>query len=368
MPAVDRRLIQNFEWPILGLVLALSLIGVMNLISAAPETGDWMPATAKRQFYFLLVGLLCMLVSLIPDYRTLERVAIPFYLLCVGLLVAVLMVGPVIHGSQRWLVLGPLRLQPSEPVKLAVLILFAHRLSRQALSTELGLTQLLAPAAWFAVPAALVVRQPDLGTTLSIALLAGSLLLMGRVRLSTLAWLGAAGIAGASGAWFFYLHDYQKQRLLTFLNPEQDPLGAAYHAIQSQIAVGSGGFLGQGFLRGPQSQLDFLPEQQTDFVFSVLAEEWGFLGAASVLLLYLGLILRGLMIARSSKDLFGAYLAVGVSALFFWGVAINVGMVLGVLPVVGVPLPFFSYGGSSLLTCLVGAGLLMNISMRRYVF
>ncbi len=165
-----------------------------------------------------------------------------------------------------------------------------------------------------------------------------------------------------------YLRDYQKERLFTFLDPERDPLGAAYHAIQSQIAVGSGGLLGEGFLQGTQSQLDFLPEQQTDFVFSVLAEEWGFVGAGLVLGVYVALMLRGLIIARVSKDVFGCGLALGVAALFFWSGAINVGMVLGVLPVVGVPLPLLSYGGSSLLTCFIGTGLMMNVSMRRYVF
>ncbi len=368
MPAIDRRLIQNFEWPLFGLLLVLALIGVMNLISAAPETTDWMPQTAKRQFYLLALGLLGLVVALLPDYRSLERLALPIYVLCVGSLVAVLIVGPVINGSQRWIVLGPLRLQPSEPVKLALVILFARLLARQETRSQLGLLELLRPAILFALPAVLVLRQPDLGTTMLLALLAGTYLLVARVHLSTLLWLGAAGIAGASGSWFFYLHDYQKERLLTFLSPERDPLGAAYHAIQSQIAVGSGGFLGKGFLRGPQSQLDFVPEQQTDFVFSVLAEEWGFVGAAFVLLLYLGLIVRGLMIARASKDLFGAYLALGVSAVFFWAASINIGMVLGVLPVVGIPLPLLSYGGSSLLTCLIGTGLLMNISMRRYIF
>lgn len=368
MPAIDRRLIQNFEWPLFGLVLLLALIGVLNLISAAPETTDWIPEAAERQFYFLALGLICLVVSLLPDYRSLERLAVPIYILCVGLLVAVLVVGPVIHGSQRWIVAGPLRIQPSEPVKLAIVILFARLLARQGAVSELGIMELLIPTALFGLPAVLVLRQPDLGTTMLLALLAGTFLLVARVRLSTLVWLGAAGVAGAGGSWFFYLHDYQKERLLTFVSPERDPLGAAYHAIQSQIAVGSGGFLGKGFLRGPQSQLDFVPEQQTDFVFSVLAEEWGFVGAAFVMLLYLGLILRGLMIARASKDLFGAYLALGVSALFFWAASINIGMVLGALPVVGVPLPLLSYGGSSLLTCLIGTGLLMNISMRRYVF
>ncbi len=370
MHGIDRRLIQNFEWPLLALVLAVSLIGVVNLVSASSEvaTGGAIPSTAWRQLVWLGVGTVALLLVVLPDYRMLERFALPLYGLCVALLLLALIAAPVINGSQRWLLLGPIRLQPSEPTKLALILLLARALQRRAGGRELELRDLALPGLLVAIPCVLVLRQPDLGTTLLLALVAGSFMLFSRVRMRLLAGMGAAGIAGASLAWFYYLHDYQKERLLTFLEPERDPLGSAYHAIQSQIAIGSGGVFGRGFLRGPQSQLDFLPEQQTDFVFSVLGEEWGFVGATFVLLLYLAILVRGLMIARASKDAFGTYLAVGVVSLLFWGGAINVGMVLGALPVVGVPFPFLSYGGSSLLTCLLGAGLLMNVSMRRYVF
>jgi rod shape determining protein RodA len=368
VPAIDRRLIQNFEWPILCLGLLIGAIGIINLVSAAPETGAILPATAKRQLAWFGVSCLAMLAVLLPDYRSLERLAIPIYVLCCVLLVGVLLVGPVINGSQRWLVAGPVRLQPSELTKLALLMLFARLLARRSPSQHVDLLDLAVPALLIAVPAVLVLRQPDLGTTLIILIVSGSYLLVARVRFALLASLGAGAVAAALVAWFFFLHDYQKDRILVFLDPERDPLGAAYHSIQSQIAIGSGGLLGKGFLQGSQSQLDFLPEQQTDFVFSVLGEEWGFLGAATALLVYLGILIRGLMIAQASKDAFGGYLALGVVALLFWSAAINVGMVIGVLPVVGVPLPFLSYGGSSLLTCMVSLGLLMNISMRRYVF
>ncbi|MCP4003544.1 MAG: rod shape-determining protein RodA [bacterium] len=368
LAAIDRRLIQNFEWPIFVMGLSLAIIGVVNLISASPEQTGGIPDTAWRQLIWTGVGLGALVVTLLLDYRNLQRLAFPLYFLCIGLLAAVLLTGPIIGGSQRWLVFGSIRLQPSEPTKLAVMILFARLLARRTSNAEIGLTDLVAPALLMAVPAALVLRQPDLGTTLLILIVPGTYLLVARVRIRSLVSLAAAGAAAALTGWFFYLHDYQKERVLTFLNPERDPLGAAYHAIQSRIAVGSGGLFGKGYLRGPQSQLDFLPEQQTDFVFSVLAEEWGFVGAGAVLLLYLGMMIRGLMIAHASRDLFGTYLAVGVVALFFWAGAINVGMVVGVLPVVGVPLPMLSYGGSSLLTCMIGLGLLMNISMRRYIF
>ena len=366
---IDRRLIQNFDWGLLILVLLLGSLGIVNLISAAPGSAEsWLPYTAKRQMIWFAVGSVAMFAMVLIDYRRLERLSLLFYLGCVALLVAVLFLAPIINGSQRWIVLGPARLQPSEITKLAMILLFARMLQKTSATEELGFRQLALPALAIAIPCALVLRQPDLGTALSIALVAGSFAVVARIRLSTVLSLGVAGATGAGLAWFFCLHDYQKQRLLTFLDPERDPLGAAYHAIQSQIAIGSGGLFGRGFLQGPQSQLDFLPEQQTDFVFSVLGEEWGFVGAGVVLCLYAALMLRGLMIARASKDAFGSYLAVGVVGLFFWAGAINVGMVLGLLPVVGVPLPFLSHGGSSLLTAMLACGLLLSVSMRRYVF
>jgi len=368
MPGIDRRLIQNFEWPIFVMGLAVALIGIVNLISASPERGALLPDTAWRQLVWMGLGLVLLLTTLLLDYRTLERVAVPFYVGVIALLVAVLFIGRIVNGSQRWIDLGPMNLQPSELAKLALIVLFARILARRSASAPVGLLDLVGPALIVALPAALVVKQPDLGTALVLCIVSASFLAVTRVRVGSLVLIATAGIAAVTVAWLFFLHDYQKERVFTFLNPERDPLGAAYHAIQSQIAVGSGGLFGKGFLHGSQSQLDFLPEEQTDFVFSVLSEEWGFVGTATVLLLYLGILIRGLMIAHSSKDLFGAYLAVGIVALFFWAGAINVGMVIGVLPVVGVPLPMLSYGGSALLTCMVALGLLMNVSMRRYIF
>jgi rod shape determining protein RodA len=370
MPGIDRRLIQNFEWPLFTMALLVVGIGIVNLVSASPEqaAGVGVPQTALRQLAWLGIGVVLMFATLIPDYRSLERVALPFYLVVIVLLGVVLVSGRIVNGSQRWIHFGPINLQPSELAKLAMILLFARLLARRSTTVPMGLFDLVLPGILIAVPAALILKQPDLGTTLVVSIVSVSFLAVTRVRLSSLALLGSGGIAGIVLAWIFYLHDYQKERVFTFLNPERDPLGAAYHSIQGLIAVGSGGLFGKGFLQGSQSQLDFLPEQQTDFVFSVLGEEWGFVGTATMLLLYLGILIRGLMIAHSSKDLFGAYLAVGVVALFFWAGAINVAMVIGMFPVVGVPLPLLSYGGSALLTCMVALGLLMNVSMRRYVF
>jgi rod shape determining protein RodA len=368
MPGIDRRLIQNFEWPIFVMGLAIALIGIVNLISASPERSAFLPDTAWRQLVWMALGLALLLATLLLDYRTLERIAIPFYGGVILLLVAVLFIGRIVNGSQRWIDLGPMNLQPSELAKLALIILFARLLARRSATSPIGLLDLVGPAVLVAIPAALVVKQPDLGTALVLCIVSASFLAVTRVRVTSIVLIVAAGVAAVTVAWLFFLHDYQKERVFTFMNPERDPLGAAYHSIQAQIAVGAGGLFGKGFLHGSQSQLDFLPEEQTDFVFSVLGEEWGFVGTASVLVLYLGILIRGLMIAHSSKDLFGAYLAVGIVSLFFWAGAINVGMVIGVLPVVGVPLPMLSYGGSALLTCMIALGLLMNVSMRRYIF
>jgi rod shape determining protein RodA len=366
--AIDRRLLQNFDWVLGGLALLLALIGVLNLISAAPAAPGEIGALPWRQALWLGVGLVGMAVFLLIDYRTWDRLALPFYVGTILLLVGVLLFADVVKGSQRWLALGPARLQPSELAKLALILVLARMVYRRRPTPTAGVQELALPALLAVIPAVLVLQQPDLGSGLLLLLIAGSFLLLVPVPLRSLAWLGAVLGAGACGTWFFYLHGYQKERILTFLNPERDPLGAAYHTIQSQIAVGSGGLFGKGFLQGSQSQLQFLPEQPTDFVFSVLAEEWGFVGAAVVLLLYLALLVRGLVVARTAKDLFGTALAVGAVSMLFWPAAVNVAMVLGLLPVVGIPLPFLSYGGSSLLVSLLAVGLLMNVSMRRYLF
>ncbi|MFQ5699164.1 MAG: rod shape-determining protein RodA [Myxococcota bacterium] len=368
MPGIDRRHLETFEWPLFSMALALSVIGIVNLVSAAPEQVPGMPPTALRQLFMLGVGLAAMALTLLVDYRVLGRLAGPVFVATVALLIAVLVAGPVIKGAQRWLVLGPLRIQPSELAKLGSVLIVARWLDRNAQQAEMRLSYLLPLALLVAVPVVLILQQPDLGTASLVALIALSVLPVTGVPLRGFVGLAGAGLAAVAGAWLFYLRDYQKERVFTFLDPSRDPLGAAYHAIQSQIAIGSGGLLGKGFGQGSQSQLDFLPEQQTDFVFSVLGEEWGFVGAGLVLLLYLGLLLRGLSIARSSKEPFGSYLALAVVAMLFWPAAINAAMVLGLVPVVGVPLPFLSYGRSALLVSWIGIGLLMNVSMRRYLF
>ena len=281
------------------------------------------------------------------------------------LLVMVLFIGKSAGGARRWLLLGPISIQPSELVKLSVIIMLAKYYSQHADTRGFTLRQLFIPFLLTAVPFVLIARQPDLGTAVLVVLIAGSMTLFVRIERRTLLSLMAAVTIMAPLIWIS-LKGYQKRRILTLLDPNSDPLGAGYHIIQSKIAIGSGMFTGKGFLKGTQNALSFLPEQHTDFIFSVLAEEWGLLGCCIVLLAFLIFVVWCLNIASGCRDSFGAILTVGITAMIFWQVFINVGMVMGLMPVVGVPLPLISYGGSSVLTILLGAGVLMSVSMHQF--
>jgi len=362
----DRRLVQNFDWLLLGLVCAITAMGLVNLYSAGYNRGEGTPLYIK-QLYWLAVGLALMLLTLFYDYRHLEKLGYPAYLLSLLLLVGVMVAGKMVSGSRRWLPLGPFAFQPAELTKVAIILLLATYFNRRPWLGKMRLKELLLPGVLVLVPVGLIIKQPDLGSGILVTLVAASMILFVGVHWRTLAALALTLVVSSPMIWGF-LKDYQKQRVLTFLNPDQDPLGAGYHIIQSMIAVGSGQFWGKGFLQGTQSQLYFLPEQHTDFVFSVFAEEWGFVGSVVLLLLFTGVALWGLQVARDCKERFGQLLALGVTALIFWQIFINLCMVTGFLPVVGIPLPLFSYGGSSLITTLLGVGFLLNIRMRRYLF
>jgi rod shape determining protein RodA len=263
--------------------------------------------------------------------------------------------------------LGPFSIQPSEMAKVAVIIVLARYYAKLINTDGLTLRDLMFPVLLTAIPFALIVRQPDLGTAMVIALIAGAMTLFAKIERRAFSWLLVTFALLIPSVWFF-LRGYQKQRILTFLNPDRDPLGAGYHIIQSKIAIGSGMLTGKGFLKGTQNALSFLPEQHTDFIFSVLAEEWGLMGTLTVIFLFLFIIAWGLRIAGRCRDPFGTLLAVGVTAMIAWQALINIGMVMGLMPVVGVTLPFVSYGGSSIITMMMGIGLLMNVSMRRFKF
>lgn len=363
----DRRLITNFNWAYLLLVLLIGLIGIANMYSA---TSSWTAAAQPvyiKQFYWVGIGLAIVALVCLFDYRHLEYLSAPLYMGNLLLLAIVLAFGKTSMGATRWIGLAGLNVQPSEIMKIVIIIILARYFSQNAHLRGFSLRELVLPGLILGVPALLVMKQPDLGTALLVLCIGGTMALFAGIKRSTIIFLGLSGIAAACGGWFL-LHDYQKMRILTFLNPERDPLGAGYHIIQSKIAVGSGGFDGLGFMKGTQSQLSFLPERHTDFAFSVFAEEWGLTGCLLLLVFYCLIVLWGLNIALRSHDRFGMYLSVGVCAMLFWHIVVNLGMVIGLLPVVGVPLPLFSYGGTSMVTTMTGVGLLLNVGMRRFMF
>jgi rod shape determining protein RodA len=365
---IDRRLVQYFDWWMLILIAIVGGIGMVALYSAV-HAGN---ATGQvglftKQLVWYSAGTVAMVLAFLFDYKNVERWAHLFYAICVAMLIGVLIFGKYVGGARRWLMLGPFTVQPSEIVKLAVIFVLAKYYARVSTTKGVNFRELVTPVVLTAIPFILIVRQPDLGTAMVVALIAASITLYAKIERRTLICL-IAGCSLAVPLVWMALKGYQKQRILTFLNPDRDPLGAGYHIIQSKIAVGSGMLSGKGFLKGTQNSLDFLPEQHTDFVFSVLAEEWGLVGAVIVLVVFLLLITCGLRIAQRSRDPFGTILAVGVTAMISWQVFINIGMVMGLMPVVGVTLPFISYGGSSVISMMAGAGLLLNVSMRRFMF
>ncbi|MBS3809719.1 MAG: rod shape-determining protein RodA [Desulfobacterales bacterium] len=363
----DRRLVQYFDWWLLGLTLLLGAAGII-LIHSSVNAGQHNPMSGLyiKQMCWLALGLVLMVICFLFSYRRLDRWSPAIYAGGVLLLALVPFAGVTIGGATRWLDLGGFTLQPSEPVKLAVILFLARYYARHVKPGGLGLRELIPPLFIVGIPFGLIVSQPDLGTAGLIALVAATVTIFVKIERKTFISLLVLGVIIVPLGWFM-LEDYQRMRIITLFFPETDPLGSGYHVLQSKIAVGSGMLYGKGYMEGTQNILSFLPEQHTDFIFSVLAEEFGFAGSICLLILFLLLISFGLNIAHTCRDAFGTILAVGISAMIFWQAVINIGMVLGIMPVVGMPLPLVSYGGSSLVTVLIAAGLLMNISMRRFV-
>jgi rod shape determining protein RodA len=367
MPAIDRRLLTHFEWVLPLLVLAAAGTGILTIYSATwtpAMTGP--PALAMRQLGWLGAGVVAMLLATSFDYRRLDHRAYLLYGLCLAALIAVPLVGTVGGGSRRWLRVGPVAIQPSEFMKLGMVVLLAHYFSRSE-RTHHNLLQVIPVMILMAIPAGLVLEQPDLGSAALLSVVSLSLMLIGGVRLRWFVLLALPLLAVTPFLWG-YLKEYQQLRILMFLDPTKDPLGAGYHIIQSTVAVGSGMVWGKGWLKGTQNHLDFLPEEHTDFIFSVFAEERGFVGSCALMVLYLAIMIRLVVIAVRARDRFGLLLVSGVLATVFWQVVVNTAMTTGLMPVVGITLPFMSYGGSSLLCLLIGVGLAMNVSMRRFLF
>jgi rod shape determining protein RodA len=351
-----RRL--HLDAPLLLGLLALCSFGLLVVYSA----GDQNFEIVERQLVRLSLAFgLMIAIAQVPP-RLLRHWSLALYLFGVVMLVAVLLFGTIGKGAQRWLDLGVVRFQPSELLKLAVPMAVAWLLSLRPLPPRPG--WILTAVILTLIPVLLIAKQPDLGTAL-LVVSAGALVLF----MAGLSWWMIAGLAlvvaaVAPIAWFL-MHDYQRARIFTFLNPESDPLGTGYHIIQSQIAIGSGGIYGKGWLNGTQSHLEFLPERHTDFIFAVIGEEFGFIGIVALLALYLFIIGRGLVIAVRSSDSYGRTLAGGLTLVFFVYIFVNTGMVSGLLPVVGVPLPLISYGGTSMVTLLIGFGMIMGIETHK---
>ena len=357
-----RRLMERLFAPLdMGIVIPTLLLlgcGFMVLYSAAGEDGDKVIGQLRN---LAIAATAMWLISLIPTQYILQLAA-PIYMIGILLLVGVALFGEVSHGARRWLHIGVARIQPSELMKIAVPLMLAWYFHRR--ESNLWLLDFLVAAALLAVPVLLIVKQPDLGTGLLIAASGFYVLFLAGLSWKVLVGLGAVVGASMPLAWSV-MHDYQRQRILTLLDPAQDPLGAGYHTIQSTIALGSGGISGKGWMNGTQAHLDFLPERTTDFIFAVYGEEFGLIGSLVLLVLYFALIVRGMMIAYGAGNLFGRLVAGALTLTLFTYAFVNMGMVSGILPVVGVPLPFISYGGTALVTILISLGILMGIQSQK---
>jgi rod shape determining protein RodA len=347
-----------------GLVLLIALvggIGLAMLYSAAD--GSWQPWAGKQSIRLGVAACIMIAVALV-DIRVWLRLAYPLYALMLVLLVGVGMRGAVGMGAQRWIDLGVIQLQPSELMKVALVLALARYFYALDLERIGRPWRLIVPAAMVLIPAGLVLKQPDLGTALMLVLGGAAMFFLGGVRWWMFVLVGAAGGSAVPLIWR-HLRDYQRARIISFLNPESDPLGAGYHSLQSKIAIGSGGEFGKGFMAGTQAHLNFLPEKQTDFVFTMFAEEFGLLGGVTLLVIYLLIFIYGFAIAFSSRNNFGRLLALGITTNFALYVVINMAMVMGLIPIVGVPLPLVSYGGTAMLTIMLGFGLLMSVYIHR---
>ncbi len=351
------------NWGLVALIIAIGSIGIMLLYSAGGK--NWQP-WAGAQLSRFIIGLGLMMIIALIDIRFWLRIAYPLYGLMLFLLVVVEIMGHTGMGAQRWISFGFFVLQPSELMKIALVLAIAryfHSLDLEDIGHPL---KLVTPVAMVLAPVGLVLLQPNLGTATLLLLASAAMFFVAGVRWWKFVIVIAIAAAVMPIAWH-HLHDYQRDRLMTFLNPGADPLGTGYNILQSKIALGSGGLFGKGFGQGTQSQLAFLPEKHTDFVFVVLAEEFGMVGALGLLLLYFLLLAYGYMIALSSRNQFGRLVAFGLTTSFFLYVFVNVAMVTGTIPVVGIPLPLVSYGGTAMLTLLIGCGLLLGISVHRDV-
>jgi len=372
---LSQRRFDNLPWGMVFLVFTISLIGIAAVYSAT-YTSRGPSSLFTKQLVWVSIGLIIMFLALIPDYHTVGRYAYLLYALSLVLLFLVMVMGKTGMGAQRWLAIGPFAFQPSELAKLSLTLALARYFAEDPKQGDYELKDLIIPIIMVLVPLMLVLKQPDLGTALMLFLSASMIVILAGIRLRSVMFVLLIGLTIASLVFLVSpvrhkiwgsLKPYQQNRIKAFIDPSSDPLGSGYHANQSKISVGSGQITGRGYRKGTQSQMAFLPERHTDFIFAVIAEETGLVGSSVLLFLYLLLLLVGVDAAKNAKDRLGVLMAGGIVSMLSLYVFINMGMAVGIVPVVGVPLPLVSYGGTSIITTFLSLGILLNIQSRRFM-
>ena len=368
---IDRRLIDNFDWSILFVLVILSMIGVMTIYSATrPILDIKQQAFYSKQFYWMLLSMVAFFVIVSLDYKWFIRFAYLLFIFGIVLLIIVLVVGKKGMGAQRWISLGIISFQPSEFFKILFIFALSRYLSGLKKGEKLGFRKLFkATALFFIVPAGTILMQPDLGTALILLFIFAALVAAAGLKRKLVLIMVIIGLLSAPIAGNFLwnsLKGYQKNRIIAFIDPQADPKGIGYHITQSKVSIGSGGFRGKGYMKGTQGPYRFLPENHTDFIFSIFAEERGFLGSIILFMLYLYIIWRGFDTAIKARDMEGSFLVLGVTFMFTFYFFINIGMTIGIMPVVGVPLPLMSYGGTALMSNFMAFGIIENVRMRRF--
>ncbi len=366
---IDKRRLYHLDWYLICNGLALIAVGLFNLISAARSMDSGPYNLLMKQVFAMGIGVVGVAIIVSYDYRVIASYSKYFYGITLFLILVVLILGTIAGGAKRWLNIAGVAFQPSELMKPVIVVLLATILHHEKKDEEpLGLRDILLPLAFILIPCILILKQPDLGTAVVILLSCFCVLWFVGLKKSTYVFILAVVGAALPIFWKYLMKPYQKMRILSLLNPDLDPSGFGYHSIQAKIAVGSGGFLGRGYLNGTQHKLHFIPEHHTDFIFTVFGEEWGFVGSVVLFLLFVSFIFRCLKISQSASDGLGATIAFGITSIVFIQFTINILMAINLAPVVGIPLPFISYGGSSLISSLIGIGLVLNVNMRRYMF
>lgn len=364
-----RKATELFNWSLLGVTGAILVIGLVNLYSAVYFWGEGgSVALFWSQLVWTLIGAGMMVVVALMDYRLFQRFAYPIYIFICILLILSILIGQAVRGTSGWLKLGPFSIQPAEFAKLAYILVAARFFANNPNPDGYTFADLWKPGLLMLVSFALIILQGDMGSSIFVVCIFVSMALFAKVTRKTLVICVILALIGAAGVYQFGLKEYQRARIFSFVHPEEDVRGRGYHLMQSRIAVGSGKIFGKGYLKGNINKLRYLPERHTDFIFPVFAEEWGFVGSAILLTLYAALLLMGIDIGAHSRDRFGAFVAIGIVSMLFWQLVINLGGVLGLMPLTGVTLPLMSYGGSSMIAILASIGFLFSVHRRRFIF